>query len=103
MTLTFMCLFYAPFLFYTLGDSVGAAKAAWVIVVLAVLPLLMRVGAARSAHTERSPTLQTSRDIQSVEMRGQSSEVGRSASVVEAGKIDGATGIVSALHAHFPS
>jgi hypothetical protein len=39
MPLTATCFFYAPFLFDTLGDSVSAAKAAWVVVLLVVLPL----------------------------------------------------------------
>jgi hypothetical protein len=41
MLLTATCFFYAPFLFDTLGDSVGAAKAAWVVVLLIVLPLAL--------------------------------------------------------------
>lgn len=41
MLITFACLFYTLFLFDTLGDSVGAQRAFWVLVVVPSLPLCL--------------------------------------------------------------
>jgi Leucine-rich repeat (LRR) protein len=40
----FSCLFYTPFLFDTLGDSVGIKGCFWVAIVVPLLPLLIHLG-----------------------------------------------------------
>jgi prepilin signal peptidase PulO-like enzyme (type II secretory pathway) len=54
MLITFTCVFFTPFIFDTLGDKLGVAKAAWVLVVLPLVPAALYLYAlARDAYMHR--------------------------------------------------
>ena len=44
MLLVFACWFYTPFLFDTLGDSIGVDNASWVLVILPLFPPVIYMG-----------------------------------------------------------
>jgi hypothetical protein len=96
MLLEFACFFYAPFLFDTLGDSTGSAGAAWVVVLLAILPgavlLAVRVRAA-SARVARART--DCEVVNGVEMQ----EVGMGNKGASFAPEEEGGGTVSAVHA----
>jgi hypothetical protein len=65
MVFTFACFYYAPFLFDTLGDSVRATNAAWVIILLCSLPFVVRASLqlharfATRGHERREPAAES--------------------------------------------
>jgi hypothetical protein len=70
MLLTFSCFFYAPFLFDTLGDRVGAVKAAWVLILLCALPFVVRGGLlVRAMYTTTGRVLRQPQESTAVELR----------------------------------
>jgi hypothetical protein len=69
MLIAFSCVFYTPFLFDTLGDSVGVDDAAWVVVFLPLFPLVIYAGHMLYIYQTNRMRTSSERRSHSVELR----------------------------------
>jgi Leucine-rich repeat (LRR) protein len=100
--LTFTCFFYAPFLFDTLGDSVGAANASWVVALLVVLPGALYAAAqlyGTDTHSARASKEKSKDEAVTVEMQ-EVPKLTAAHTETKSSSLNGQEGsVVNALHA----